>query len=281
MKKALIWIAASLMMLGMTLFTVVLFMVNFDFTKLNNMKYTTNTYEFSEEPFGHIDINTITSDIEFRKSDDGNCRVVCYESQKLRHEVTIQDNTLTISEKDTRTWTDHITVFNFNSPSITIYLPLDTYEKLNIDNTTGDIHLSGNWNFSEIKLATTTGDVYVNGIATTGDVSVHVSTGKIKLENITCKNLTTDGSTGDTTITDVFAESMRMKRTTGDITLESCDAGTLYLRATTGDITATLKTDKTVIASATTGDVNVPHNTTGGRCEVSTTTGDIHIRIKN
>lgn len=281
MKNALIWIAASLMVLGAVLFTVAMFMIDFDFSKLNSSKYTTKTYEFPNETFEHIDINSITSDIEFRKSDDGHCRVVCYEREKISHEVFIENGILIISENDTRTWVDQISVFNFQTPTITIYLPSETYHQLKVENTTGDIRLNGSWNFNGIKLTTTTGDIYVTGVTATETVFVHVTTGNIQLENVTCNQLSTEGSTGDIVLTNVFAQSIRAKQTTGDITLKNCDADALNLHATTGDITATLKTEKTVIATSTTGDVNVPSNTTGGRCDVSTTTGDINIRFKN
>jgi DUF4097 and DUF4098 domain-containing protein YvlB len=280
MKKELIWIAAALMLLGIALFTVVLFIVDFDFMSLNNVKLITNIYEFSDESFNQIDINTITADIEFRKSEDGICRVVCYEREKMPHEVYIKDNTLTISAKDTRNWKDHITIFNFKTPTVTVYLPEGQYNTLNVENTTGNIDICGSWSFDSLELATTTGDVHVKDLSCRGDASARVTTGDITLENITCNNLTAKGSTGDAVLKNVIvADTMRVKRTTGDIKLDKCDAAEVYINATTGDVSGTLLTPKVIFASTTTGNVDVPKFTTGGRCEITVTTGDIRINI--
>ena len=48
----------------------------------------------------------------------------------------------------------------------------------------------------------------------------------------------------------------------------------------TGDVTGTLLSDKIFFAETTTGDVSVPKLTSGGKCEISTTAGDIEISIK-
>ena len=42
----------------------------------------------------------------------------------------------------------------------------------------------------------------------------------------------------------------------------------------------TLLSDKVFITDTTTGDVDVPKTTTGGKCEITTTTGDIEIDIE-
>lgn len=280
MKKALIWIAASLMVLGIALFTIVLFTVDFDFTKVSNVKYMTNSYEFSPQDFDSINLDTITADIEFRKSKDDTCRVVCYEREKMPHEVYIQDHTLTISERDTRNWLDHTTVFSFKTPTITVYLPEGQYETLKIENTTGDIDISGYWIFDSLDLTTTTGDIQINGLSCQRDVFTHVTTGDIKLENLTCNNLTTTGSTGDVDMKNVIVSgSLKARCTTGDIKFDKCDAGELYIKATTGNVSGTLLTPKVIFANSTTGTISVPKYTTGGRCEIDVTTGDIHINI--
>lgn len=279
MKKIIIWIAAGLMFLGIALFLGLGFYTSFDFTRLDSVKYITNTYDITDQ-FHSIDIDTVTADIEFRRSEDGQCRVVCYEREKMTHEVSVSNGVLEIAVNDSRSWFDHITVFNFETPVVTVYLPEGDYQSLKIDNTTGDLKLSGKWAVDELSLETTTGDISVTDISCKGDVFVHVTTGDIRLEDMTCKSLNAEGSTGDAVFTNVIAvAAMRVHRTTGDISLEKCDAEEIYINATTGDVTGTLLTSKVISAKATTGNVDVPKLTSGGRCEITTTTGDIRIDI--
>ena len=86
--------------------------------------------------------------------------------------------------------------------------------------------------------------------------------------------------TGDIDLKNVIASKINISATTGDISLYQCDADELYLKATTGDITGSLLSDKVFVAKSTTGDIDLPQSTTGGKCEIKVTTGDINIEIK-
>lgn len=282
MRKVLLFIAAGCLIAGVILFVCVGASVDFDFMKFTSMKFVTNTHEI-QKSFDSISVDTITADIEFRLAEDGNCRVVCREKEKLTHSVDVEDGVLVISATDERNLLDHIkgSIFSFGTPSVTIYLPEKHYRSLKVENTTGDVMLCGNWSFDDLELVTTTGDVKVMDVFCRKDVSVCVTTGKAHLDNLNCKNLTVKGCTGDAVLKNVIvADTMRVKCTSGDIKLDRCDAGTLYLHATTGDVTGTLLTPKVFSASATTGDVDVPDSSSGGRCEISVTTGDICVKIR-
>ena len=71
-----------------------------------------------------------------------------------------------------------------------------------------------------------------------------------------------------------------LERNTGDIEFHGCDAETIYVETDTGDVTGTLLTDKVFITETDTGSVDVPKSVSGGRCEISTDTGDIRIEIQ-
>ncbi len=66
---------------------------------------------------------------------------------------------------------------------------------------------------------------------------------------------------------------------TGDIRLEAIEAGGLDLTTDTGDITGTLLSDKVFLTETSTGRISVPKTTTGGKCELKTSTGDIKIDV--
>jgi DUF4097 and DUF4098 domain-containing protein YvlB len=100
------------------------------------------------------------------------------------------------------------------------------------------------------------------------------------LTEIKCNKLSTSGSTGDTFLKNVIAnEKLYAKRSTGDIRLEKCDAGEILIETDTGDVKGSLLTEKVFIVETDTGSINVPKTTNGGRCEITTDTGDIKINI--
>lgn len=317
--RAKIWliIAASLVLIGSIIFGGVMSVLKWDFTKLSTVKYENNDYEIRED-YQHISIITNTADIVFVPSEKPTTLVSCYEQKSNMHSVSVKDGTLEIKIIDTRKWYEYIGI-NFGTPKITVYIPQGEYGKLSIKSSTGDVHIpevfkfisvdiSGNTgnvtNYASalegvkiktstgnicvedvsagsIDLTVSTGKVTVSGVTCEGNIAVGVSTGKTHLSNIQCKNFTSNGSTGDISLNNVIAtEKFSIKRSTGDIKFDDSDAAEIYIETDTGDVTGSLLTDKVFIAKTDTGKINVPQTVNGGRCEVSTDTGDIKITVE-
>ncbi len=292
-------------------------MLKWDFTKLSTNKYETKHYEINEK-YQNISIVTNTADVVFVSSEDEKCSVECHEQKNLKHSVTVKDDTLVIEILDTRKWYEYIGI-NFGTSRITVYIPQGEYGSLSVKSSTGDVDVpkdlmlesidvsvstgdvKNHASASEfIKIKTTTGNIFVENVsadaidlsvstgkvtvsdvACEGDVTVSVSTGKSFLTNVACKNLISDGDTGDITLNHVIAtEKISVERSTGDVKLDGCDAAELLLQTDTGDVAGSLLTDKVFITKTDTGRISVPNSITGGRCEITTDTGDIKITIR-
>lgn len=304
--------------LFMLLLLVIFCMMILTMTACSSMNYETNIHEVNEE-FNNISINTDTADIAFIPSEDVMCKVVCYEEAKKSHSVEVQNGTLTVNVINNKQWYDYIGI-NIDSPKITVYLPESKYFSLVIEESTGDIEISKDFEFKNIdislstgdikcyasaeeviKIATSTGDIYaanifassldltvstgrvtVSDMTCDGDITIGVSTGKVYLTDIECKNLISTGSTGDISLKNVIStEKISIERSTGDVTLEDSDATELFIKTNTGDVEGSLLTDKVFITKTNTGRINVPNSITGGRCEITTGTGDIKISISD
>lgn len=257
-KKWLI-IAVSLIIFGIAVFAIIMSACNWDFTKLNTTKYETNTYNINQK-FSNVTLNTNTADITFLLSDDENCKIECFEEQNSKHVITIQDDTLVIDNVSQKAWYDHVGI-NFGSPKITIYLPKAEYGELIITHSTGDITLEN---------------------ITAENIDISLSTGDLILENVQCKNFTSSASTGDIKFKKVISEEkITLTRSTGDIFFEESDAAGLDITTDTGDVTGSLLSEKIFSASTSTGDIAVPDTNSGGECKITTSTGDIQIKIAN
>ncbi len=270
-------IGTFLVALGCIMFSVLMTVNDWDFTKLNTVKYETNTYEVTEA-FNSISMLTDTADIRFVRSDNKMCKVVCYEMSNMKHATTVQDDTLTINVLDNREWYDHIGI-TWGTPKITVYLPETEYDSLVIKEDTGDIEVTEDFKFGSIDIATSTGDITVSGVTCGVDLKINVSTGKVNLTDIKCKSLISDGSTGDISLKNVIAtENFSIERSTGDVKFDGCDATEIWVKTDTGDVTGKLLSEKIFITKTSTGDIHVPKSTTGGKCEITTSTGDINIK---
>ena len=313
-----IWliIAASLVIIGVTIFAGVMSVLKWDFKFFSTTKLETNTYEISES-YKNISVVTDTADITFLPTESEKTSVMCKEHQNLNHSVTVKDGTLTIELVDSRAWYQYIG--NFGGSSIEVYLPEKEYGALSAKVTTGDIELQKEFSFESIELIGSTGDVYCSASASgkinikrsTGDIrlenlcadsldlsvstgkinlssvnakndiSLRTTTGDIKLNEITCKDLTSNGTTSDITLIGVVAESrFNIKTDTGDVSFDGCDASEIFVNTDTGYVKGSLLSDKIFFATTDTGKVEVPHSTTGGKCEITTDTGDIKIYIQ-
>ncbi len=318
-RKTKIWLitAGSLILVGCVLFVGVMSVLKWDFAKLSTVKYETNTYE-TEETFSDISIKTDTADIVFALSDDGKCRVECFEEENAKHSVNVENGALVIKRSESKSRYDYIGLY-FGSPKITVYLPKTEYNALIIKESTGNIKLPQNFSFASadvslstgdvdflapvsgnVKIKTSTGDILVksasvgsldlsvttgkvtvSGVTGTGDVAVVVSTGKTYLADISCKSVISNGDTGSITLSNVVAaETFSLERSTGDVKFNDCDAADIYVKTDTGDVTGTLLSDKVYIIDTDTGSVDVPKTSTGGRCEIKTDTGDVKIKVK-
>lgn len=315
-KRCWLIAAAALIAAGLFIFLGAMAVLDFDFKRLNLMKFETNTYEV-KEPFDGIVIDVDTTEIEFARSDDGQCKIVCFEREREKHFAAVKDGTLTIGTLDTRKWYDHIG-FSFGSPRLTVYLPREKYASLSVNTHTGDVEIPADFAFEnlavsgttadvkclasvsdDMSIGLTTGDIEICGI-TAGSLALSVTTGRTevssvtcngtmelsaatggtKLTDVTCQSLTSRGDTGRITLKNVAASDlMSIERSTGNVVFEGSDAGQIQVKTSTGQVTGTLLSPKVFVTETGTGRVRVPKTASGGKCEITTGTGDIEIAV--
>lgn len=313
-------IAASFMLIGSILFAGVMTTLGWDFMKLSTVTYETNTYKISEAFDGisiNTDTADIVFVLSNNGNCTVECHEEANAKHSVTVEdgtLTVE----LIDERSVYDFIGHIGL-NFGSPKITVYLPKTEYTNLLINGNTGDVEAPDDFLFKDadislstgdaeffasaserIKIKTSTGDicvenisagsldltvstgkVTVSGVTCKGDITVGVSTGKTDLAAVQCKNLISSGNTGDISLDNVIAtEKFSIKRTTGNVKFNGCDAAEIDAEVDTGSVTGSLLTDKVFITQTDTGSVNVPKTATGGRCEITTDTGDIKITIK-
>lgn len=316
--KAWLIVATVLILVGGITFVCMMTILKWDFTKLSTGEYETTSHEISES-IKNISIFSDTADITFLPSEGSKCTVVCYEQKKVYHSVSVKAGTLLIKETDTRKWYEYIGL-NFGTPKITVYIPQCEYGDLEIKSSTGDTEIPSDFIFENIDISTSTGktkcyssvknllkiksstgsikienisagsldlSVSIGGINASqitchGDITINSSTGKTKLTDIACVNLFSKGNTGDIILNKVIASGkFSININTGDVEFESCDAAEIYVKTSTGDVEGTFLTDKIFITETGIGDIEVPKSITGGRCEITTGTGDIELKIQN
>lgn len=281
-KSTKIWLAAGafLTVAGLVMFAAVMTALHWDFTGLSTVTYVTTTQEI-HETFHSLSIDTVTADVTLAPSPDGKCRVEWITEEHTDYAVTVQDGTLTVQYIDNRSDMDyihHIGIYG-GSPCITVYLPQAQYQSLSVTASTGAIRAE-NLTADTLALSVTTGRIAVSDVTCQGTMTADVTTGRTNIANLCCQNLLSNGATGDIKMKNVIAsDSFSIQRTTGDVNLDRCDASEIYIKTTTGDVNGSLLSEKQFIAQTNTGDVTVPRISSGGICQIDTSTGDIYITL--
>ena len=316
-KKVWLITAAGLVLAGAVLMLVSLGMIGGDFGQLSTVTTETNTYEITE-PICGVSIDTSSAeDVTILPAEDGRCKVVCKEGSHLAHAISVVEGVLTIQLEDNRAWYEYIEI-GVSETDLTVYLPAGDYASLTVSAHTGDVSVAADFTFGSLSITTSTGDIQnrasvtgemhvragtgdilvdnvradsvrltvssgdvtARGVACAGEMAITVSTGKADLSDVTCQSLTTTGNTGDLTMKNVIAaESFSVKRSTGRVKLDACDAAEIRIRTGTGSVMGTLLSDKVFLVTTDTGEINVPASVNGGRCEITTSTGDVRLTV--
>ena len=276
-----IWLiaATALILAGVILFGVTMSLCGWDFLKLSTTEFTTTTHEISES-FKGVTITASTADITVLPSEDGTARVICREDVKQQHRVEVADGTLKITATDSRAWHEMIGI-SFENTAITLYLPGDVISSLDISVSTGDVKIS-DLICQGLKFHSTTGDLWLKDLTVSASLSIDGDTGDCKLENTTISdNLDIEVGTGDVDLKNTVAKGdLTISSTTGSVTLDRCDAANIYVTVSTGDVNGILLSDKDFSVSSSTGDAKYPDTHTGGKCEITTATGDVNITVQ-
>ena len=113
-------------------------------------------------------------------------------------------------------------------------------------------------------------------------MKIKASTGKTNLTDVSCQSIIYNGNTGDIALKNVVAEkAISIETSTGNVSFDQSDAYELIVVTDTGDVTGSLLSAKVFIVHSDTGRVDVPETTSGGKCKITTNTGDISIEILN
>lgn len=296
-KKVWLIIAVCLVVIGAIICFASIKSLDFDFAKFDTAEFKTKTYTV-EEAFNNISILGSECDIDFKLADDGICKIECAEGENLSHFIEVKDNRLVIERIDERKWYEYIGVY-YGEIHLTVYLPDYSYDSLVIASFSGNVEISKDFAFNnaeintssgdisftarvdeKLKLGSSSGEIYTSEVRPK-ELKVDSSSGDISLDSIECEKLIAKSGSGEIELNNVLVSGdLEAKSTSGDIKLEDCDAETVYLQSNSGDIDGRLLSQKTFDVTTASGEVSVPSGTSGGKCRIVTTSGDIDMQVK-
>ena len=313
-KKVAIIVSVVAIIIGLFLCGGAAIATDFKFSNISTENYVTNTYTV-EDKFMRVTVEAEEYDVRLHVSEDDQCKVECAETESVSCSVEVDNDTLSVRISNNRKWYEYIGFgFNWAKTKLDIYLPQEKYASLFIRSRSGNISVPEGLTFAEsdvysasgeigffavvendLCVRTESGDISVSGInpqnltvqAVSGDVAIHAVnleadlsvktvSGSIGVSGMACQNVEAVSTSGDIEFSDLIAEEkIRTSSVSGDVELWQCDAGSLDIKTTSGDVSGSLLTQKIFVTDTTSGDVDVPRSTSGGICQVNTTSGNI------
>ena len=270
------WLIAALALIlaGAAMFTTALALCGWDIAKLGTVDYVETTLEPSGD-FENISINVYTTDLRLLPSEDGKCRIVCYEDEKVSHTAEVKDGTLVIDTNDTRKW---FTVsLSFKSPTMEVYLPKSEYEYLDIRTDTGAVYLPDAFTFDMIKIVGNTGAV-VCSASTKEDIDFDIDTGAILLSDVSAGGIRLQNQTGSIKLSGcTVTEYIDVEADTGFVSLENITCSDLLAKAGTGRVSLNGVTCNDLHAETDTGSIALENVVGSGKFELISDTGHIDL----
>lgn len=207
--------------------------------------------EIYEDINKNIEINTYSTDIKIKESNDDKIHVELYGKNEEDYIIT-NDKILKIEQSKKRRF---CIGFCFLNSSITIYLPEEYNQNLKLNTISGDIVLENSIPKTQIK--TTSGDVEVNKAK---NISVNTVSGNVDIN---------------------YAEVININTTSGDIDIKKLDLiENSHITTVSGDVDIDGINDIYIETKTTSGKIDIKNNNRYSNIElnIKTISGDIEIK---
>ena len=255
-------VAASCIVLGLLILLGVSVKFGFDYRNLNTTTAEVKTYAV-EQAFENIDIHSLSNNVELSAADGEQCKVVCTETARTACTVSVENGTLTVTQKDTRRWYEHFGMYwafdDTREMKIEVFLPLlPEYRDLSVTTQSGDIFVGEPFGFETADLSTTSGNI--DFFSAVNNISLHSTSG-----NITCQKIS-------------MATSIKAETTSGNVDLGKISTVDLSARTTSGNLNLfEIYATGDVVLESTSG-ISQLEKVTAKSFTITTTSGDVWLR---
>lgn len=231
-------------------------------------------YENSfKEEIKNIEVYTTSNDVKIVENSEDEINVKVYDREENEAEVTVENGTLKVVNKQEGTFIGFFFLSINNNPKIVISVPKDKVYDLTVNGTSSDINST--LDLGNVNISTKSGDITLKN---TKNITIKSTSGDIELGSI--KNLDLKTTSGDININKVDGK-LSIATTSGDIKINELNlTSNSQIKAVSGDISIGKTNDIYVDTSVVSGDVKIDTNNRHAKYElkIKTTSGDIRVR---
>lgn len=257
-------VAESCIVLGLLILLGVSVKFGFDYRNLNTTTAEVKTYAV-EQTFENIDIHSLSNNVKFSVADGEQSKVVCTETARTACAVSVENGTLTVTQKDTRRWYEHFGIYwafdDIHEMKIEVFLPVQEYRALTVTTRSGDIKIdtdepflfkiadlsanSGNIYFEDsraerLTVSSTSGDIVCARCGSIASLKAESNSGNIELSRIVTAELSVNTTSGNIDIYEMYVDGNAvLESNSGNVNLIDTEAKSLAISTTSGEIQLT------------------------------------------
>ena len=263
-----------------------------------HFEQTTHTVD---QPFTNLNIRTVNSSIEILPSPDGVCRIICDDSEKLYHSISVTESVqgvqLNINQQEDWQWFEMLYgLYRTEDIRLRVYLPEREYALLHADSVSGDITVSpdfcfetvnthtssGNTKLTGLKanyltVGTVSGDLDLRNVEAANDIYAQNASGFTQMEHATAPNITISTSSGGTVLDQICSDFLHISSVSGAVQVFSGKVrDESYFESGSGHIEITASECGEHVMLTVSGSVTL-QKVSGISLNISTSSGDILI----
>ena len=259
--------------IGMFLLTslIILLIINSNIARGDIMLIHDEEYEVAE--IETIEIRSVSSDINIINTDEERIRVVIYDVENKRIEITDRNGRLVIrNQHRTFCFIFCINTSHRNS-RINVYMPKEYQGNIIINTVSGDVEIEEYQN-SNMNIRTVSGNVRVSSAS---DVNINTVSGRTNISTVS--NVEFRSVSGNLTVENIL-EGLRINSTSGNINVTNAEISSdSTIRTVSGYVKLSNLEDVRVVTNTVSGRISIFENSRDATTELSinTTSGNINV----
>ncbi len=129
-----------------------------------------------------------------------------------------------------------------------------------------------------VKAVTKSGDVTLSTLEIANSCKAKTDSGKLKINKVRAQTIESENIKGKNELYDAWADTLlSVKSEKGNIQLKACDGKLIKVQNGSGSIKGTIRSERSYNVMTSFGKVEIPKDSIGEPCELSTVSGDIEI----
>lgn len=269
-------VAACLIAAGLVITTTALIASRFNHKQLLSAKLVDETIQVNGT-FSDISVDSDSATVNIVRSTDGSCSVVFsdQEDANITHSAQIIDGELKIIRRDERI----VSVAFIASPKITVYLPGEMYDELDITTSSGNIDLAGGISYGKLELKASSGNIVLIDTNVNDDMDLSTSSGNIKVHKSRANSLSAHCSSGSLSLDDISCTDAELETASGRLSVANAQiARELDGQCHSGGIRLENVNCSSLDLESTSGTVRLEKLIASGNIKISSTSGSISLK---